>query len=166
MIITKDMNDFIRLLELHKVKYVLVGGFAVNYYGYVRTTQDIDILILPSTTNARKIMTVLKEFGFGEAGIPKKCFESEGTAIHLGVEPNRIDLLTNLKGVPNSAIFANLKRIKYSHEIGLNMISFKDLLACKKCSDRVKDLADVDELEKTQLKQNKKNATQNKKTKK
>jgi hypothetical protein len=94
------------------------------------------------------MIRALDEFGFGSAGITMDCFESVGTAVHLGVEPNRIDLLTNLKGVSNEEIFKRKKRIKYE-KMFLNIISLKDLLECKRCSDRLKDLADVDELEKT-----------------
>jgi predicted nucleotidyltransferase len=135
MIFTQDMKEFIEFLEKYQVEYVVVGGFAVNYYGYIRTTQDI-------------MIKALDEFGFGSAGITRECFESAGTAVHLGVEPNRIDLLTNLKGVSNEEIFKRKKRIKYE-KMFLNIISLKDLLECKRCSDRPKDLADVDELEKT-----------------
>ena len=57
------------------MKYVLVGGYAVNYYGYVRTTQDIDFLIYPTKENAKNMMAALAEFGFGKAGIPKDFFQ-------------------------------------------------------------------------------------------
>lgn len=148
MILTQDMKEFIELLEKYQVEYVVVGGFAVNHYGYVRTTQDIDMLIFPSEKNAQKMLETLEEFGFGSAGITRDCFETAGTAVHLGVEPNRIDLLTNLKGVSNEEIFKKKKRAKYG-KISLNIISLNDLLECKRCSDRPKDLADADELEKT-----------------
>jgi len=147
MLLTQDMKEFIELLEKYQVEYVLVGGFAVNYYGYIRTTQDIDILIFPSSNNAKKMMDVLEEFGFGKAGITGDMFETAGTAIHLGVEPNRIDLLTNLKGVSNEEVFERKKRVIYKKN-HINIISLSDLLECKRCSDRLKDLADVDELEK------------------
>lgn len=150
MIFTNDMKDLISIFEKNKVRYALIGGFAVNYYGYVRTTEDIDILLYPSKENTQKIMNSLKEFGFGEAGIPEEYFEREGTAIHLGVEPNRIDLLTYVKGISNDDIFCNLQRVKYKG-IQLNVISFKDLLAGKKKSERQKDLADADELEKIDI---------------
>ncbi len=148
MLFTEDMKDLIELFERYSVEYILVGGFAVNYYGYVRTTQDIDILIYPSSENAQKIIKTLDEFGFGSAGIPKESFEKKGTAVHMGVEPNRIDLLTHLKGVSNEEVFAKKVRIEYNN-IHLNIISLGDLLDCKRCSKRPKDLADVDELEKT-----------------
>lgn len=134
-------------LNKHNVTYVLIGEFAVNFYGYVRTTQDIDILIVPSTDNAKRTMMALKDFGFGSAGIPETCFELESIAIHLGVEPNRIDLLTHLKGLSSAEVFARAKQI--SHEgVSFPVISYQDLIRCKKESDRLKDLADADELEK------------------
>jgi predicted nucleotidyltransferase len=148
MFISQDMIDFIHFLKRNKVKYVLVGGFAVIYYGYVRMTQDMDVLIEPSRENANKMMKVLQEFGFGDIGFSQSLLEKEGTAIHLGAEPNRIDILTSLKGVSNSSIFSNLKRIRYKGLL-LNVISLKDLLECKKHSNRTKDLADVEVLEKT-----------------
>ena len=85
MIFTEDMKDLIRIFKRKKVDYILVGGFAVNYYGYVRTTQDIDILVFPSPVNAEKTANALQAFGFGNQGVSKELFEAEGTAIHLGV---------------------------------------------------------------------------------
>ena len=148
MLLTKDMKDLLALLAREKVRYVMVGGLAVNFYGYVRSTQDIDILIFPSPVNAQRMMKVLNAFGFGKAGISKELFEKEKAAIHLGVEPNRIDLLTSLKEISNTDIFRNAKRVVYSG-ISMRMISYKDLLACKKRSGRAKDQADIEVLEKT-----------------
>jgi predicted nucleotidyltransferase len=148
MIFTSDMQELIEIFERLGVEYVLVGGFAVNYYGYVRTTQDVDILLRPSEENAARVMEALAEFGFGQAGIPPECFTREGTAVHLGEEPNRIDLLTRLKGVSIEEVFSNLERVEYQG-LNLNIIGLSDLLACKRSSDRPRDLADADELEKT-----------------
>jgi hypothetical protein len=147
MVFTKDMKDIIELFEKHDVQYALVGGFAVVYYGYARTTQDIDFLLLPSEENASRVMKALTDFGFGNAGIPEELFTREGTAIHIGVEPNRIDFLTVLKGVPNTEIFKHIQRVEFEGTT-LNLISRSDLLISKKASERLKDLADAEELEK------------------
>ena len=147
MVLTKDMLEFIALLKRHKVAYVLVGGLAVGYYGYVRATQDIDILVKPTKRNAARLMRVLDEFGFGKAGVSRELFEREGTAVHLGAEPNSIDILTHLKGVSNKAVFANARRVRYCG-LRVKMIAFRDLVKSKKSSDRLKDLADASELEK------------------
>lgn len=145
MILTDDMVEFLGLLDKHGVEFVLVGGHAVNYYGYVRTTQDIDLLIYPSPKNAQCIMAALSDFGFRDAGIPVSLFESAGSAIHLGNEPNRIDLLTTLEGISNEQIFNNKKRIQLG-SLELNIIDLPDLLSVKQRSSRLKDQADAEEL--------------------
>ncbi|MFV2071862.1 MAG: nucleotidyltransferase [Thermoanaerobaculales bacterium] len=142
---TADMKDLLGLFQRHGVEYVLVGGFAVNYYGYVRTTQDIDLLVFPSADNAQRVMIALSEFGFGDAGIPQELFEREGAAVHLGIEPNRIDILTNLKGVCNSMIFAGSQIVDVD-EVPVRIISLEHLVEVKRSSDRPRDLADADEL--------------------
>ena len=65
----------------------------------------------------------------------------------MGVEPNRIDFLTKLKGISNRQILDRVKRVEFEG-IKLNIISKIDLLESKKASDRLKDLADAEELEK------------------
>jgi predicted nucleotidyltransferase len=141
------MKEFIAFLEREGVGYVMVGGIAVCYYGYVRTTQDIDVLVIPSPENADKMEAVLRAFGFGEAAIPKEIFLKEKGAVHLGTEPNRIDILTSLKGISNAAILENSRIITY-RGISMRMIALEDLLTCKKSSRRAKDRADFEELKK------------------
>ena len=146
MFLSSDMIELLRLFESHAVRYLLVGGYAVNYYGYLRLTQDIDFLVMPSEENAKKIMQVLEEFGFGGAGIQEEYFRREGTAVHLGVEPNRIDLLTGLKGIPNSRLFEQGRRAVIGG-VELDIIDFEDLLQVKRKSNRARDRADAEELE-------------------
>ncbi len=148
MFFSDDMKDLIKLFNKHDVSYCLVGGFAVNYYGYVRATQDIDFLVSPSKENALKVMNALQEFGFGKAGIQREYFEEPGSAVHLGVEPNRIDLLTHLVGIGNEQVFSNLKQIKLDG-IAVNIIAYSDLIKAKKSSKRLRDQADAEELEKS-----------------
>lgn len=144
-LLTPDMRDLIALFEKHEVRYMVVGGFAVNYYGYVRTTQDIDLLVYPSPGNAARVMRALFEFGFGGAGIPQELFERPGSAVHLGEEPNRIDLLTHLKGIDNDALFSSPVRTQLD-DCPASMISFEHLIAAKTASSRARDLADAEEL--------------------
>ncbi len=110
-------------------------------------TQDIDFLLYPSKQNAKSIMSALQAFGFGNAGIPQELFEKEGAAIHLGVEPNRIDLLTHLIGMSNDTIFKNSKEIILDG-VQVSIIHLSDLIQIKKTSERLRDNADAEELEK------------------
>ena len=147
MLFSADMKKLIWLFEEHDVDYTLVGGHAVNFYGYVRATQDMDLLVLPTAENARRIMDALSAFGFGGAGIPRELFERDQGAVHLGAEPNRIDILTSLKGVDNTRIFKGAQRVEIDG-VAVNIISLEDLVQVKLSSDRPRDLADADELSK------------------
>lgn len=142
-----DMKTLLDLFGRFGVRYTLVGGHAVNYYGYVRTTQGMELLVLPTTENAERVMDALTAFGFGGAGIPRELFERDQGAVHLGVEPNRIDILTSLKGVENTTIFDGAETVEIDG-VTVSIISLDDLLRVKRNSDRPRDLADADELAK------------------
>lgn len=142
-----DMKKLLELFGEYGVRYALVGGHAVTYYGYVRTTQDMDLLVLPTADNAERIMRALSAFGFGGAGIPRELFERDRGAVHLGVEPNRIDILTSLKGVDSSTVLEGSHVVEIDG-VAVNIISLEDLLKVKRSSDRPRDLADADELAK------------------
>lgn len=104
-------------------------------------------MVLPTAENAERIMEALSDFGFGGAGIPRGLFEREKGAVHLGVEPNRIDILTSLKGADSQEILDG-SRVVEIEGVPVNIISLEDLLRVKRSSDRPRDRADADELSK------------------
>ena len=71
MRVEKDFEDFIRLLNYHKVKYLVVGAYALIYYTYPRNTGDIDFFVEASVSNAGKILKALKDFGFESSTLKK-----------------------------------------------------------------------------------------------
>ncbi len=145
MHLSDDMRDLIGLFWKHGVRYAIVGGHAVNYYGYVRNTQDLDLLVDPTPENADRTLAALSDFGFGGAGIPRHFFEREGGAVHLGEEPNRIDILTSLYGVSNEEIFKGALVVEIDG-VEVSIISLPHLLKVKHSSKRARDLADAEEL--------------------
>lgn len=62
--ISKDLREFIELLNSHRVEYVLVDGHAVAYHGWPRFTQDIDFFVRPTLENGQRLAAALKQFGF------------------------------------------------------------------------------------------------------
>jgi hypothetical protein len=64
-LLPQDFKDFLKLLNSKQVEYLLIGGYAVGYYGYARVTADIDIWIAIHPNNAQKFFEVIREFGFG-----------------------------------------------------------------------------------------------------
>ncbi len=143
--ISPDMRDFLGLLIKHGAQFALCGGFAVTYYGFIRTTMDIDILVFPSAANAARIMQALGEFGFGNAGIAQSAFESPGAVITLGAQPNQIDLLTSMSTEGADAVFSDL-HITEIWGMRIPVVSRRSLLQAKKEANRPKDRIDYAEL--------------------
>ncbi len=141
--VEKDYEGLLSLLNKNKVKYSIVGAFAVGFYGKPRYTKDMDILIEPSLKNAKRIVNALKEFGFGSLDLSEKDFIKKGAIIQLGYEPVRIDILTSINGCTFNQIWKNRTTGIYGKEkvffIGLN-----ELIKNKKMSKRKQDEADLD----------------------
>jgi hypothetical protein len=95
----EDFKDFLRLLNEHEVQYLLVGGYAVGYYGYPRATHDIDIWIAVDHLNAEKMVAVMTGFGFAEGAVSEQVFLSRDRVVRLGVPPLRIEVLMSISGV-------------------------------------------------------------------
>ena len=140
-----DLREFIELLNALKVRYIVVGAFAVAYHGYPRYTGDIDLFIERSSENAQAIVNAIQQFGFGDLGLSTENFLQEDRVIQLGVAPNRIDLLTFLSGVE----FQEAWITRVQGEIaGLSVpIISKELLKKNKAaSGRSQDKADLEYL--------------------
>ena len=94
----KDFEEFIELLNKHKVKYMIVGAYAFALYAKPRNTGDLDIFIESSEDNADLMMRgsrVRAEL----LNITKEDFITEGRVIQIGVSPVRIDIMNKIDGV-------------------------------------------------------------------
>jgi hypothetical protein len=140
-----DFLDFITLLEKKSVEYLVVGGYAVGFHGFPRYTGDIDFFVAVSETNARRLMEVFQEFGFGEIGIEKQDFLKPSFIIEIGREPRKIQVLTGIDGVTFDECRHTAVECDY---LGRKMrfIGLEELVRNKKASGRNKDLIDVQEL--------------------
>lgn len=146
MKLQKDLREFIELLNSHGVEYLVVGGHAVAFHGYPRYTGDIDFLIRATEENTARIMSVIKHFGI-DADALKAALTEPGKIVQIGRPPNRIDILTSASGIDfdeawGGAVGGSLDGVP---------VRFPDigsLLKNKRASGRMKDLADVEELEK------------------
>ncbi|MBN2182031.1 MAG: hypothetical protein JW715_08955 [Sedimentisphaerales bacterium] len=134
-----------KLLNAHQVEYLLIGGYAVGYFGYPRATADMDIWIAMNPANADKIVMVLKEFGFDLPDLSAEMFLKEWQIIRLGVPPVRIEITTSVSGVDFSECYAG-KVVAYLDGEQVNLISLNHLKINKKASGRHQDLADLDNL--------------------
>jgi len=147
MELDKDFREFIELLSAHKVEYLVIGGYAVNFHGYPRYTKDIDFWIWMTKENSEKIMTVLMEFGFGSLGLKSDDFLVSENIIQLGYEPYRIDIIMNVDGLEFEPSYQNRSSVKIGNTL-VDFLSIDDLILAKRYSGRLQDLADAEQLEK------------------
>jgi hypothetical protein len=98
MVLDKDFKEFIELLNVHKVEYLVIGGYAVNHHGYPRYTKDIDFWIWLARENIDRLLQAIQAFGFGSLGLRADDLLNPDNVIQLGYEPYRIDLLTDVTG--------------------------------------------------------------------
>ena len=146
MVLNKDFREFIELLHVNNVKYLIVGGYAVAFHGYPRYTKYLDIWILVSHENAENTITALRQFGFGSLGLQKEDFLKPDEFIQLGQPPNRIDIVTSCVGVDFEECYLSRKEI-IADGLSISFINIENLKRNKKASGRPQDLADLDNLE-------------------
>lgn len=146
---SNDYKEFLKLLNYHKVKYVVVGAHAVTAHSRPRATGDMDVLIEAAEENAEKVIAVLKDFGFGSLGIKMGDFCKSGFVIQLGYEPNRIDILTSITAVEWKDVWENKTRGVFGDSnIPVFFIGRKQLIKNKLATGRYQDLQDVERLKK------------------
>src|SRR5260370_32012030 len=98
-----DFKEFLRLLNSNDVEYLVIGGYAVNFYGFPRATGDLDIWIGIDPENAQRLAHVLSEFGFTQASA--STFLEPRKIVPMGVPPIRLEIMTPISGVPFSACY-------------------------------------------------------------
>ena len=135
----------LKLLNKNKVEYLLIGGYAVGYYGYPRATADMDIWInSEKKENIHRLIAVLKDFGLHNVH-EDKLFEKEDEMLRIGYPPLRLEILSKISGVDFNCCYKNRKVVKIGG-IKINIISLGDLKRNKRASGRHKDLNDLENI--------------------
>ena len=143
MHIEKDYEELLQLLNKHKVKYCIVGAYAVAFYKKPRYTKDMDILVQASIENGKNIVKALNDFGFASLNLSEMDFAKKGNIIQLGYEPIRIDIINSITGVSFSQIWKNKTLGKYGKE-NVFFIGLKELIKNKEKTSRKQDIVDLD----------------------
>ncbi len=143
--LNKDFREFIESLNSNKVKYLVLGGYAIAFHGHPRYTKDLDVWLELSDENALNTMKALDDFGFGGLEVTKDDFLHKGMVVQLGYPPNRIDLINSPDGVDFDECYAS--RIEIDIEgLKISVINLENLKKNKKASGRLQDLADLEKL--------------------
>lgn len=141
-----DYKEMLRCLADEKVKFLLVGAYALAAHGYPRATMDIDIWVMPSPDNAEAVLRALRRFGAPLHGLDAADLQKDDTIFQIGVAPRRIDIITGASGLKFRQAFT--KSIEVDIEgIRVRIPSVDDLIRNKRASGRTKDIADAEALE-------------------
>ena len=136
-------GELLELLNSRGVDYVIVGTHSLAFHGRPRSSGDLDILIRPTETNARRVVDLLNQFGFGQSGFKEADFLEPEQIIQLGCPPNRIDLFTSISGVPADEAFAT-KVSATLYGIPVPVLGKDALIRNERAVARPQDLADID----------------------
>jgi hypothetical protein len=140
-----EFREFLKYLEQHHVEYMVLGGYAVAFYGYPRATSDFDIWVRATQENATRAFRAIAEYGFPLNGITETTLAEPDTGVRMGVPPFRLEIINFATGLTFEMASKNAQRVMLT-DVEANMISLDDLKTNKRATGRNKDLADLDHL--------------------
>lgn len=146
----RDFRDLLSELNANKVRYLVVGAYAVGYHAQPRVTKDLDLLIGADAENARALWKALIAFQAPVSGMKPADLVEPGTFFRFGRPPIAVDILTAIDGIAFEDAWKGRVQRVVDLETGLEvaLISADDLIKAKLASGRPQDLADVDALRK------------------
>jgi hypothetical protein len=144
--LNEDYKDMLRVLSAEKVKYLLVGAYAMAVHGYPRSTLDIDFWVQQSPKNADAVMRALHRFGAPLQDLTPEDLQRDGTVFQVGIAPRRIDIITEATGLEFEEAYERSQPITIEG-IEVRIPSIADLIRNKRATGRTKDLADAEALE-------------------
>lgn len=148
-------DELLRRLAEAKAEFVVVGGLAVNAWGVVRGTKDVDVVVAPESDNLKRVAEVAVEAGGhvqkGEAllgsAISIASALASGEQVAIETDLGRLDVVQGLDGVPS---YADLRSRASEAEIlgvAVAVCSIEDLKGMKRAAGRTRDLADLEDLD-------------------
>jgi hypothetical protein len=140
----KQISLLAAFLAAH-VEYAVVGGLAVNAYGYVRATNDLDIFIRPTEENARAAFAALRSLGTPLEGLEPTDLLNDEENLRFGPIQNHIDILASIGEMSFDQVWRNKVETEI-HGLRIPFISKADLIENKRQTGRLRDLADIEEL--------------------
>lgn len=146
MAINRDFRDLLSALCDADARFLVVGAHAVIYHAIPRYTKDLDLWVEASPENARRVVEALVRFGAPLGNLQLEDLSAPGVIFQIGIEPNRIDLITEVEGLQFEQAWQHRVETSYG-DVPIAVLSLDDLLINKKTVGRPQDLLDVEWLE-------------------
>ena len=146
--LNEDFRDLLAAFAEEEVEFVIVGAYALAFHGAPRASGDIDLLVRPTAENATRVVRALRRFGapIDAHGVTQADFERAGSVYQVGLPPRRIDVLTELTGVPFDEVWATRVAAQVEgREVAV--IGRETYVRNKRALGRPKDLADIERLD-------------------
>ena len=163
-----DWIALFRSLNEQNARYLVVGGYAVAFYGFERYTKDLDIWVANDKKNAKAVIAALTQFGIPETSLDQDTFQNPDKVIMMGAEPFRVDFLIGLDALDFDIAWPD--RVTRENEgVKIHYVSPEHLIALKKAAGRHQDLRDIEAIshsdfaKKSSKKKSKKTQESNKK---
>jgi hypothetical protein len=145
LLMNDEYKELLSLFAKHRVRYLVIGAYAVMRYTEPRYTKDIDLWVEASPENAKRVFRALTDFGAPLKGLTYKDFSRPYGGFQIGVEPVRIDILAHVDGVRFSSAWGKRTTTRVEGQ-SIHFISKEDLIKSKKAAGRRQDLIDLDNL--------------------
>jgi hypothetical protein len=142
MVLPVDFRAFLQSLNRRRVRFIIIGAHALAAHGRPRYTGDLDVLIEPTSLNAKRVIAALEDFGFGALAISASELAAPGIVVRLGRPPVAIDLLTKISGVSFDAAWRGRLRARLD-DLAVSFLGRKEYVRNKRAADRPKDRADL-----------------------
>jgi hypothetical protein len=142
----RDFKELLSALNAHRVRYLIVGGYAVSLHAEPRATKDLDVLIGSTAENSKALFAALKEFGAPLEGMSHKDFMEPGNFFRMGTPPVMVDIMPSISGVDFDQAWQRRVESPVDSDLNVWFISREDLLAAKLAAGRPQDLADASAL--------------------
>lgn len=144
----KALVELCNLLNEHEVDYLLIGGLAVVYHGYTRSTNDIDFWYRPTISNFLNIVNAFKEYGIDVSELEEVVFDPEKAYLRFPVSNLTAEFLPTVHdSLPFQEAFKRAELLELA-DTKIPVIGYEDLVKIKSSTDRLKDKADIEELTK------------------
>ena len=141
-----DFSDLLSAFNARRVEYLVVGAYALAAHGLIRATKDLYVWVRPDAENAQRLMAALRDYGAPLQDVTAEDFALPGLILQIGIDPVRIDILTDLAGLDFEAAWQNRIDSRYGDQPA-GVLSREHLIRNKTAAGRPQDLLDVKWLE-------------------
>ena len=145
MLTSPDFRELLKVFEKHKVRYLIVGGYAVMKYSEPRFTKDLDVFIATDQGNAEGVYSALKEFGAPLKNLTSDDFTHKGYFYQMGRPPLRVDIMMSIPGIEFDEAWNNREVVQLGN-LKILFISRSDLIQAQEASGRPQDKIDLKKL--------------------